>query len=49
MEEALQVPVIIVPDPLRAVIRGAGIVIENLDLYEDVLIDNEGELSPQLS
>jgi rod shape-determining protein MreB len=47
LEEALQVPVIVVPDPLRAVIRGAGIVIENLELYEDVLIDNEGELSPQ--
>lgn len=49
LEEALQVPVIVVPDPLRAVVRGAGIVIENLDSYEEVLIDNEGELSPQLS
>src|SRR3989338_5452650 len=49
LEEALQVPVIVVPDPLRAVVRGAGIVIENLDLYEEVLIDNEGELSPQLT
>ncbi|HMO78032.1 MAG TPA: rod shape-determining protein, partial [Candidatus Paceibacterota bacterium] len=49
LEEALQVPVIVVPDPLRAVIRGAGIVIENLELYEDVFIDNEGELSQQLT
>jgi len=49
LEESLQVPVIVVPDPLRAVVRGAGIVIENLDLYEEVLIDNEGELSPQLT
>lgn len=49
LEESLQVPVIIVPDPLRAVVRGAGIVIENLDLYEEVLIDNEGELSPHLA
>lgn len=48
LEESLKVPVIVVPDPLRAVIRGAGIVIENLDLYEEVLIDKEGELSPQL-
>jgi rod shape-determining protein MreB and related proteins len=48
LEEALQVPVIVVPDPLRAVIRGAGIVVENLEQYEEVLIDNEGELSPQL-
>ncbi len=49
LEESLQVPVIVVPDPLRAVVRGAGIVIENLELYEDVLIDKEGELSPNLS
>ncbi len=49
LEETLQVPVIVVPDPLRAVVRGAGIVIENLEQYEEVLIDNEGELSPYLN
>lgn len=49
LETELAVPVIVVPDPLRAVIRGAGMIIENLELYEEVLIDNEGELSPQLS
>lgn len=49
LEESLQVPVIVVPDPLRAVIRGAGIVIENLEMYEDVLVDNEGDLSSQFS
>lgn len=49
LEETIQVPVIVVPDPLRAVIRGAGIVIENLELYEEVFIDNEGELSPHIS
>jgi len=49
LEESLQVPVIVVPDPLRTVIRGAGIVIENLDLYEEILIDNEGELSPYVA
>lgn len=48
LEEALQVSVVVVPDPLRAVIRGAGIIIENLEQYEEVLIDKEGELSPQL-
>lgn len=48
LEEVLQVPVIVVPDPLRAVVRGTGIVLENLDTYEEVLIDNEGEISPQL-
>lgn len=48
LEDALEVSVIIVPDPLRAVVRGIGIVIENFALYEEIFIDNEGELSPQL-
>jgi rod shape-determining protein MreB and related proteins len=47
-EETLDVPVIIVPDPLRAVIRGIGMVIDNIDEYEEILIDKEGELAPSL-
>lgn len=42
LEHALQVPVVVVPDPLRAVIRGAGIVIEDLDGYQPILLDHEG-------
>ncbi|MFT5037386.1 MAG: rod shape-determining protein MreB [Candidatus Azotimanducaceae bacterium] len=49
LEEVIQVPVVIVPDPLRAVVRGTGIVLENLDQYEEILIDNEGELTPNLT
>jgi rod shape-determining protein MreB len=49
IQEMVEVPVIVAPDPLRAVIRGAGIVIENLDIYEEVLVDNEDELSPRIS
>jgi rod shape-determining protein MreB and related proteins len=49
LEEMLQVPVFVVPDPLRAVVRGTGIVLENLDQYEEILINNEGELSPYLA
>ncbi len=48
LEEVLKLPVIVVPDPLRAVVRGAGLVLENLENYEELLIENEGELSPQL-
>lgn len=48
LEEALQVPVIVVPDPLRAVIRGAGIVIENLDTYKEILINHDGAIETQL-
>lgn len=49
LEEIIQVPVIVVPDPLRAVVRGTGIVLENLDQYEEILINSEGELTPNLS
>lgn len=49
LEHTLQVPVVIVPDPLRAVIRGAGMVIENFEQYEEILIDNEGELLPYIA
>lgn len=48
LEEVLKLPVVVVPDPLRAVVRGTGMVLENLDAYEELLIENEGELSPQL-
>ncbi len=46
LEEVLKLPVVVVPDPLRAVVRGAGIVLENLEQYEELLISNEEELSP---
>jgi rod shape-determining protein MreB len=49
LEEMLLVPVYVVPDPLRAVVRGTGIVLENLEQYEEILINNEGELSPYLA
>ena len=45
LEHALQVPVVVVPDPLRAVIRGAGIAIEDLDNYQEILIDHEGAIA----
>lgn len=48
LEYALKVPVIVVPDPLRAVIRGAGIVIEQLDDYKDILIDHEDTIASQI-
>ncbi|MBI4086466.1 rod shape-determining protein [Candidatus Kaiserbacteria bacterium] len=49
LEELIGVPVVTVPDPLRAVIRGTGIVLENLDDYADILITNEDELTPQFT
>ncbi len=48
LERSLLLPVIVVPDPLRAVIRGAGIIIENLDDYQEILIDHEGAIATQV-
>lgn len=47
LEHALEVPVIVVPDPLRAVVRGAGIVIEDIDAYAEILLDHEISFSSQ--
>jgi len=47
LEHALKVPVIVVPDPLRAVIRGAGIVVEDIDAYAEILLDHEGSFTTQ--
>jgi rod shape-determining protein MreB len=48
LENVLKLPVVVVPDPLRAVMRGIGTILENMEAYEELLIENEGELSPQL-
>ena len=48
LEEIIRVPVVVVPDPLRTVVRGTGIVLENLEDYEEILVDQNGELSPNL-
>ncbi len=41
----LKVPVIIAEDPLTAVARGTGVILENLDLHRDLLIGNDDDLS----
>ncbi len=46
LESIIRVPVIIVADPLRAVIRGIGVALENLPLYEPMLIDQTDEITP---
>jgi rod shape-determining protein MreB and related proteins len=40
-----KIPTRIVEDPLTAVVRGAGLVLENLDELRDVLVEAE-ELEP---
>jgi rod shape-determining protein MreB and related proteins len=41
LSKMLGVPVRVAPDPLSAVVRGAGIVTENSGLYEDFFVDEE--------
>lgn len=45
--EMTKIPVHIAEDPLTAIARGTGIILEELELYKDVLIQNEDELPSQ--
>lgn len=47
LRQELALPVHIASEPLSAVARGTGIILENIALYEDVLIHNEDELPPK--
>ena len=43
----VNIPVHVTPDPLTAVARGTGIILEDIELYRDVLIENEDALPPK--
>ncbi|MEK7463569.1 MAG: rod shape-determining protein [Patescibacteria group bacterium] len=47
LTSSLKLPVYIAEDPLTAIARGTGIILENLEKYNDVLIQNEDELRAQ--
>ncbi|MBU6430798.1 MAG: rod shape-determining protein [Patescibacteria group bacterium] len=42
-----KIPVFIADDPLTAIARGTGIILENLKEFEEALIQNEDELPPK--
>lgn len=44
LSQWLKVPVVVADDPLTAVARGTGVILENLDLHRDVLIEHDDEL-----
>lgn len=46
-QNALGVPVKVVPDPLTAVVRGTGVIVENVRAYSDIIIPYEAELAPK--
>lgn len=41
----LKVPVMVADDPLTAVARGTGVILENLELHRDVLIEHDDDFS----
>ncbi len=47
IEKEINIPVYVSPDPLTTVARGAGVILENLDDFRDILIENEDELPPK--
>ncbi len=46
LSSVLQIPVYRAQDPLSSVVRGTGVIIENLPQYVEVLIESEDALSP---
>jgi rod shape-determining protein MreB len=47
LTDELKIPVHVASEPLTAVARGAGIILEDMDKFKDVLIVNEDELPYQ--
>lgn len=47
LNDELKIPIYVASDPLTAIARGAGIILENLAEYSEVLIENEDELPPK--
>jgi rod shape-determining protein MreB len=46
LQDYLKIPVHVADDPLTAVARGTGVILENLAKYKDVLIRNDDEVTP---
>jgi len=44
LREYLKIPIHIADDPLTSVARGTGVILENLDMFSEILIANEDEL-----
>jgi rod shape-determining protein MreB and related proteins len=46
LRETLKIPVTVAEDPLTAIARGAGIILEDLEKYKTVLLDSEDDVYP---
>ena len=47
IENEINIPVHVPADPLTAVARGTGIILEDIERFEDILIENDDELPPK--
>jgi rod shape-determining protein MreB len=47
LQRVLKIPVYVVEDPLSAVARGMGVILDDISLYQEVLIGNQDELPPR--
>jgi rod shape-determining protein MreB len=47
LNNILKIPVYIAEDPLSAVARGAGIILEDINIHRDILIENQDDLPPR--
>ena len=47
LQEELDIPVYVAHEPLTAVARGTGIILENMEKFQDVLIEKEDDLPPK--
>jgi rod shape-determining protein MreB len=47
LQNVLKIPVYVVDDPLSAVARGTGVILDDLESYKEVLIGNQDELPPR--
>ncbi len=46
-EEDLKIPVYISDDPLTAVVRGTGLILDDIEFYRDLLVQDEEDLPPE--
>lgn len=47
LESEIKIPIHVAEDPLTAVVRGTGIVLEDLNLLSNVLVQHEDDVSPK--
>jgi len=47
LEKEIEIPIFLAEEPQTAVVRGTGVILDDLARYQDILIDNEDELPPR--